>query len=299
MEHLVLTYHGRQVSVDGRLLVTAQDGGLLVQGRDGVLWNVEPKDLVRARVRRGALCALFGRRFGRAAAGRAAQRLRHVPHRELRDLVQYQPRIRAVVRRVVRAAPPRVHQLLDAPRLQAFRAGVPPGGDRVRRPRFVCRVCQERSGSGRGIDDRLLQPPLEPDDDVRPDGRGVVAARPLAPQHDGRDQPNPLPAPGRADRGHDRPRGHAPDRLQLRSAHAVQRLPALVQRRARRVLRDARPGQSQRLAERRGASTARDWRSSASICPSGRRTRCGPCWPTTIVCATRSRAATPMPRPGR
>jgi hypothetical protein len=36
---------GPLCTVSGRILVTAQDGGLLLQGRDGVLWNVTPKQL--------------------------------------------------------------------------------------------------------------------------------------------------------------------------------------------------------------------------------------------------------------
>lgn len=32
-------------TVDGRILVTAQDGGILLEGRDGILWNVTPQQL--------------------------------------------------------------------------------------------------------------------------------------------------------------------------------------------------------------------------------------------------------------
>ena len=71
-------------------------------------------------------------------------------------------------------------------------------------------------------------------------------------EHDGPDQPDSGPARGPADRGDDRPRGDAPDRLQLRAAHAAERLPALVQRGDRHVFRDARPAQRQRV----GAASA-------------------------------------------
>ncbi|HUY35250.1 MAG TPA: DUF1570 domain-containing protein [Pirellulales bacterium] len=37
---------GRELEVRGQVLVEAQDGGLLVLGRDGLLWAVEPDDLV-------------------------------------------------------------------------------------------------------------------------------------------------------------------------------------------------------------------------------------------------------------
>ncbi len=46
LEHVTLQRAGRTISVDGRVLVTAEDGGLLVQGRDGVLWAVQPDELV-------------------------------------------------------------------------------------------------------------------------------------------------------------------------------------------------------------------------------------------------------------
>lgn len=47
LDHVVLRRDGTQVQVDGRLVLTAQDGGVLLLARDGVLWAVEPKDLVR------------------------------------------------------------------------------------------------------------------------------------------------------------------------------------------------------------------------------------------------------------
>ena len=68
--------------------------------------------------------------------------------------------------------------------------------------------------------------------------------------HDGPDQPDSVAARGPADRLDDRPRGHAPDRVQLRAAHATERLPALVQRGDRHVFRDPRP------AEREGLEAA-------------------------------------------
>jgi hypothetical protein len=47
LDHVVLRRDGKQVSVDGRLLVTAQDGGLLVLARDGVLWAVPPEEQLK------------------------------------------------------------------------------------------------------------------------------------------------------------------------------------------------------------------------------------------------------------
>ena len=47
VEHVTLRHNGKELSVEGRLLVEAQDGGVMVLGRDGVIWTVEPKELVR------------------------------------------------------------------------------------------------------------------------------------------------------------------------------------------------------------------------------------------------------------
>ncbi len=47
LEHVTLRQQGKEVSVDGRLLTEAQDGGMLVLAQDGVIWTVQPQDLVR------------------------------------------------------------------------------------------------------------------------------------------------------------------------------------------------------------------------------------------------------------
>ncbi len=47
LDYVTLRHDGRQSKVAGRLLVEAQDGGLLLLARDGVLWTVQPEDLVR------------------------------------------------------------------------------------------------------------------------------------------------------------------------------------------------------------------------------------------------------------
>jgi len=46
LEHVTLRRDGQAVRVAGRLLVTAQDGGMLIQARDGTLWAVQPEELV-------------------------------------------------------------------------------------------------------------------------------------------------------------------------------------------------------------------------------------------------------------
>ncbi|HET6881757.1 MAG TPA: DUF1570 domain-containing protein [Pirellulales bacterium] len=47
VEHVVVRQKGEEVSVSGRLLVTAEDGGMLLEAADGSLWTAPPEDLVR------------------------------------------------------------------------------------------------------------------------------------------------------------------------------------------------------------------------------------------------------------
>ncbi len=47
MDRVTLKRDGRTTQLDGRVLVTAEDGGLLLQARDGVLWAVKPEEKVR------------------------------------------------------------------------------------------------------------------------------------------------------------------------------------------------------------------------------------------------------------
>lgn len=47
VDHVVLQREGKEVRVSGKLLVTAGDGGLLLLADDGVLWTVEPAELVQ------------------------------------------------------------------------------------------------------------------------------------------------------------------------------------------------------------------------------------------------------------
>ncbi len=46
LDHVAFQRDGKSIRVDGRLLVTAQDGGIAVQGRDGIIWMVQPEELV-------------------------------------------------------------------------------------------------------------------------------------------------------------------------------------------------------------------------------------------------------------
>ena len=47
VHHVTLRRAGKEIQVTGRLEVTAQDGGLLLMARDGVLWAVPPEEQVK------------------------------------------------------------------------------------------------------------------------------------------------------------------------------------------------------------------------------------------------------------
>ncbi len=46
LEYVTLRSDGRERTLSGQLVVTAEDGGLLLMTRDGTLWTIEPKQLV-------------------------------------------------------------------------------------------------------------------------------------------------------------------------------------------------------------------------------------------------------------
>jgi hypothetical protein len=46
MDRVTFRLKGREMTETGRVLVSAQDGGLLLLGRDGVLWAIQPDELV-------------------------------------------------------------------------------------------------------------------------------------------------------------------------------------------------------------------------------------------------------------
>jgi hypothetical protein len=46
LDRVTLRREGETTRVEGRVVVTAQDGGMLVEGRDGILWAVQPDELV-------------------------------------------------------------------------------------------------------------------------------------------------------------------------------------------------------------------------------------------------------------
>jgi hypothetical protein len=49
VDHVSLKRDGELIRIEGRVLVTALDGGMQVQGRDGIIWSVQPDELVEHR----------------------------------------------------------------------------------------------------------------------------------------------------------------------------------------------------------------------------------------------------------
>lgn len=49
VEDVLFRYDGQPQRISGRVLTTADDGGLLVEGRDGSLWTVTPDDLLERK----------------------------------------------------------------------------------------------------------------------------------------------------------------------------------------------------------------------------------------------------------
>ena len=47
MDHVTLRRDGAELQVEGRVEVTAQDGGMLLLARDGVLWRILPEEQVK------------------------------------------------------------------------------------------------------------------------------------------------------------------------------------------------------------------------------------------------------------
>src|SRR5450631_2536740 len=46
LEHVTIRRDSKEQTVSGQLVVTAEDGGVLVMGADGTLWAIEPAEIV-------------------------------------------------------------------------------------------------------------------------------------------------------------------------------------------------------------------------------------------------------------
>ena len=117
MDHVTLRRDGRTLYVDGRIVLKAEDGGLLFLARDGVLWRILPTELVKHHARRRAVPCLPAGANDQERSGRSAQGVQGLPDGALHDLLRHLAGLRPMVRSVVRTAIPRIPQRLEPPGL--------------------------------------------------------------------------------------------------------------------------------------------------------------------------------------
>ena len=131
MDQVTLRRDGKTLEATGKVLVTAQDGGLLLLARDGVLWLIPPEEQVEHTSDAAPFAPLTRDEMSKRLLAELPQGFRVYPTDALPDLLRYVAGVRAVVRIAVRAAVHGVHQFLDPQGIRADRAGVPAGGHRV------------------------------------------------------------------------------------------------------------------------------------------------------------------------
>ena len=49
MDYVTFRRDGKEIEQSGRLLLTARDGGMLLQSRDGMLWRISPEEQIKHR----------------------------------------------------------------------------------------------------------------------------------------------------------------------------------------------------------------------------------------------------------
>jgi hypothetical protein len=65
VEHVTLRHNGEERTVSGRVVVTAEDGGILLMASDGTLWAVDPDDLIKRSGEDGPLQPLSADALGK------------------------------------------------------------------------------------------------------------------------------------------------------------------------------------------------------------------------------------------
>ena len=249
MDQITLRHHGKLVTVEGRVEITGQDESILLLARDGVLWPIMPDEIVKHTSDKTPYQALSVAEMTREMKGQLPKGF------EVYETTHY-----LIFHSTSRAYAHWCGTLLE--RLYtAFHTFWMRKGFDLAEPdsRLVAVIFADEASylqylhgelGGNGgqmigyfnlITDRVNMYDLT----------GTQSAGRANRLGSGADQPGALRAGRGAERGHDRPRGHAPDRLQLRPAHAAERLPLVVQRGDRRLLRDPRSPQRQGL-ERHG-----------------------------------------------
>ena len=73
MDHVTFRRGGGLEYVDGRIILKAEDGGLLFLARDAMVWRILPKEIEKTSVERRALPRVSAGAVGQTDAGGTAQ----------------------------------------------------------------------------------------------------------------------------------------------------------------------------------------------------------------------------------
>ena len=240
----------QQQSVAGKLLVTAQDGGLMLMSADGMLWNIEPTEIVTHTHDEEPFAPLSP-----AEAGKRVQA-------ELPGFQVYTTAHYVICYGTSKVYAQWVGALYE--RLyNAFSTYWTQRGVKLHDPELplVVLVFPDQESYAQHTKAELGEATktiigfysLRSNRVTMYDLTGVEAVRGLGGQSEfgGRDQSDVESARGRGDGGHDHPRGDASTGVQPRLAGPLCRRAAVGQRGNCPLFRDARPAKFPRLADRR------------------------------------------------
>ena len=114
MDQVTLRRDGRTLEATGKVLVTAQDGGLLLLARDGVLWLIPPEEQVEHTTDGKPFAPLSRDELSKRLLAELPQGFKVYSTAALSDFLRYLAGLRPVVRRAVRAALHGVYQCLGS-----------------------------------------------------------------------------------------------------------------------------------------------------------------------------------------
>ncbi len=298
MDYVTLRRGGKTLRVEGRLVLTAQDGGILLLARDGVLWNIEPAEQVRHTSDELPFRAYpvqeMSKRRARPSCPPGFEAYHTAHYLMLYDTSRaYAQWCGALFERLYGA----FHNAWSHRGVELAEPEFPLVADHLRRQAVLRQVLGQGPGRRGRVDHRLLQSGHQPHDHVRPDGRG---GRPVGPR---RHQPprstRSWPTPRRAG-----PCPPSSTRRRTRSPSIAACTPAIAIARsgsARASPCTSRPPTctAPRAGRAWGRSTGRGWPSSASYLGHRRADSLKTLhYHRHAASATLSRPWTPMPRPG-
>ena len=103
---MTLRRDGRRLYVDGRIVLTAQDGGLLFLSRDGLLWRILPNELVNRTPDDKPFRAYPAEQMAKSIMADLPKGFTVYQTQALHDLLRHVTGLRSMVRGVVRAVIP-------------------------------------------------------------------------------------------------------------------------------------------------------------------------------------------------